>query len=133
MGHFRPSYQLKIKVPTSVEIEYLKDKVRFKGSKASISDFAEELRKISKLEDGQLCKLDKLTLKVSDYITADQDKVNWIELPDHAWNILASKFQDVVEGFDSNPFDFNDCGYTNPIPYDIGIEITDLPIDEDSQ
>jgi len=120
--------QMKIKVPSNIEILYYSDKVRFKGSKFMISGLAEELRQVSKLKNGQFCKLDRLTLKVSDTITTDQNKINWIELPDRAWNILASKFQDVVEEFENNPFDFNECGYTNRIPFDIGIEITDLPI-----
>ena len=127
MRLFGLTYNLKIKVPLGIDIDYHSDKVRFKGTKTDISNFAEELRKISKLKDGQLCKLDKLTLKVSNYITSDQNKEFWVELPDHAWNIMASKFQDVVEQFDDNPFDFNDCGYTNRTPFDIGIEITDLP------
>ena len=130
MSIFRPTYKLRIHLPANIDIEYQADKVRFIGSKTNLSNFAEEIRKVSKLKDGQLCRLDRLTLKVSDEITNDRNKELWIELPDHAWNIMASKFQDVVEEFENNPFDFNDCGYTNKIPFDIGIKIIDLPITE---
>ena len=118
---------MKINVNSNIEIVYYSNKVRFSGSKIGISNLAEEIRKVSKLKDGQMCKIDKLTFKVSKYITADQNKKYWIELPDQAWNILSSKINDVVEGLENNPFDFNDCGYTNKIPYDIGVEIIDLP------
>jgi len=127
MGLFRQKYKLKINVPSSIEIKYFENKVKFVGAKSEILVFSEEIRKVSKLKDGQLCKLDKLTLKVSDFITPDQDRKLWVELPGHAWNIMASKFQDALEGFDTNPFYFNDCGYLDRIPLDIGIEITDLP------
>ena len=30
--------------------------------------------------------------------------------------------------YEDNPFDFNDCGYTDKNPFDIGVEVTDLPI-----
>lgn len=128
MNIFRNTYKLKIKLPNNIRAVYYDDKVRFIGPSDVLSNFAEEIRKVSKFKDGELCKLDKLTLKVSEYITTDQYNKFWIELPDHAWNIMASKFQDVIEGFDENPFDFNECGYTDQIPFDIGIEVTDLPI-----
>ena len=123
-------YSLKIKIPSTISVTYYPDKVRFKGDKAAIANLAEEIRQVSKLKNGQLSKLDKLTLKVSDEITLDSYKPFWVELPNHAWNIMASKFQDVVEGFEDNPFDFNDCGYTTKVPLDLGVEITDMPITE---
>jgi len=126
----KQNFDLEIGIPSTIEIVVMPDKVRFKGNKDSILSFAENIREVSKLKDGQICKLGNFTLKVSDYITDDQKKPDWIELPNHAWNIMASKFNEVVYGYeDYNPFDFNDCGYIN-IPFDIGIEITDIPISE---
>ncbi len=126
MGFFR-KYRLQIKVPNAITIVYFPDKVRFIGEAQDIALFAEKFRQLSKFNDGDLCKLDKLTLKVSNYITLDIHKEHWIELPPDAWNILASKFLDVVDGYEDNPFDFNDCGYTDKLLFDIGIEVTDLP------
>ena len=63
----------------------------------------------------------------------DQDKEPWIELPDHTWNIITSKFQGIAEGFNNDPFDSNECGYTDRIPFDIGTEVSDLPTNEHEQ
>ena len=126
MRLFGPTYKMKIKVPPGLRTSYMEDKLRFIGTKSDISKLAEEIRNVSKLKNGQICRLDKLTLKVSVYITEDLNKEHWVELPNHAWNIMASKFQEVVEEIEDNPFDFNDCSYMSRIPFDIGIEITDL-------
>lgn len=78
------------------------------------------------MKNRTLVQLDKVELKVSDEITLRYNDANYIEMPQQAWGILASKFQDVVEGFEENPFDFNDCGYLYPkLSFDIGIEIVD--------
>ena len=118
-----------INLPNSISIEYQDNKAKVTGDKNSIYNFISEIRKISKLDVGSLCKLDKLTLKVSDTITSDSEKPFWIEMPDHAWGIMASKFYDAWEGFDDNPLYFNDCAYLKPRNnYDLGIEMTDMPL-----
>lgn len=119
---------LEIKVPTSIEIVHMKNKVRFRGTKEDISKFSKEFYKLKELNNGQFSKLDRYTLKVSDFITSDRDRQNWIELPNHAWGIMGSKFNEVPYGFEDNPFDFNDCGYTDKNPFDIGVEVIDLPV-----
>ncbi len=40
---------------------------------------------------------------------------------------MGSKFNEVPYEYE-DPFDFNDCGYTEKNPFDIGVEVTDLPI-----
>lgn len=124
----KQKFDLEIKVPKSIEIVHMDDKVRFRGTKDDISKFANEFYRLTELSDGHICKLDKYTLKVSDYITPDREKENWIELPNHAWGIMGSKFNEVPYGYEDNPFDFNDCGYTDKNPFDIGVEVTDLPL-----
>lgn len=121
-------FDLEINVPKSIEIVHMSNKVRFRGTKKAISKFAIEFYRLRTFTDGQLCKLDKYTLKVSDYITTDREKENWIELPNHAWGIMGSKFLEVPYEYEDNPFDFNDCGYTDRNPFDIGVEVTDLPL-----
>jgi len=127
---FCNKYKDEIKIPKEVKTEWFADKVRFIGTKNDLYDFLREFRKLREFKDGSLVKLDSLTLKVSEYITEDRNKKHWIELPDHAWGIMSSKFYDVWEGYDENPFDFNDCAYTDKNPFDIGIEITDLPLSD---
>jgi hypothetical protein len=122
---------MEITLPEAVTLVEFPNKIRFKGKQNVLSDFVEEFRRISKLSNGQLCKFDEYTFKVSDLITDDSLKQNWIEMPNHAWNIMTSKFHDVLNEYDDNPLDFNDCGYLNPkLPFDIGIEVTDLPISD---
>ena len=121
-------YEYEIKIPKGVKTEWFDNKVRFIGTKNDLYDFLGEFRKLKEYKDGSLVKLDSLTLKVSEHITEDRNKKHWIELHDHAWVIMSSKFYDVWAGYDANPFDFNDCGYTIENPFDIGIEITDLPL-----
>jgi hypothetical protein len=123
-----PYFELEIIIPANVEIIHMEDKVRFRGTKDDISIFAKEFHRLARLENGQLCKLDKYTLKISDYKTPDREKENWIELPNHAWNIMGSKFNEVPHEYEDNPFDFNICGYTDKNPFDIGVEVTDLPL-----
>lgn len=123
-------YKDEIKIPEGVRVEWFDSKVRFLGSRNELYNFLREFRKLQKLKNGSLVKLDSLTLKVSDYVTEDRNKKHWIELPDHAWGIMSSKFYDAWEGYDENPFDFNDCAYTHKNPFDIGIEITDLPLSD---
>ena len=124
----RHKTKFEIVIPNRIQQEWFANKVRFVGTKDELFPFIKEFRRLSELDNGDKVKLGKLTLKVSDYITEDRNKNNWIELPNHAWNIMSSKFYDTWEGFDDNPFDFNDCGYTDKNPFDIGIRIVDLPL-----
>jgi hypothetical protein len=123
----KQKFHLEIKIPTGIEIVHMNNNVRFRGTKEDISKFAKEFYRLKELTNGQLCKLNKYTLKVSDYITEDRYKENWIELPCHAWTIMGSKFNEVAHKYEDSPFDFNDCGYTDKNPFDIGIEVIDLP------
>lgn len=122
------TFDLEITVPETIKIVPMGDKVRFHGKKEDISQFAMEFYKLRELADGQLCKLGDYVLKVSNYITEDREKKNWIELPAGAWTVMGSKFREVAYEDEDNPFDFNDCGFTNKNPFDIGVEVTDLPI-----
>jgi hypothetical protein len=124
----RQNFDLEIKEPTGIEIVHMNNKVRFRGTKEDISKFSKEFYRLKELNDGQICKLDIYTLKVSNFITPDRDRQNWIELPNHAWVIMGSKFNEVPYELEDNPFDFNDCGYTDKNPFDIGVEVTDLPV-----
>ncbi|NIG52589.1 hypothetical protein [Chitinophaga sp. Cy-1792] len=121
-------FDLEIIIPSTIEVVHMEDKVRFRGNKKDIDQFVQEFYKLKALTDGQLCKLGNYVLKVSDYITEDSIKPNWIELPACAWGIMGSKFREVANELEDNPFDFNDCAYTNRIPFDIGVEVMDLPI-----
>lgn len=127
----RNKIKFEIQIPNDLELEWFQTKVRFIGNKETIYQFSTELKRLKELGDGEKVKLGKLTLKVSERITPDQNKSNWIELPNHAWGIMSSKFYDVWEGYEDNPFDFSDCGYINKIPFDIGIEVTDLPMSDE--
>jgi hypothetical protein len=118
-------FDLEIEVPRNLEIVSMEHKVLFRGSSADIAAFAQAFFQFKSLKDGALCKLDRYTLKVSDNITEDGMLPNWIELPGHAWVIMGSKFQEVAFGHEQSPFDFNDSGSTDPIPFDIGVEVVD--------
>ncbi len=127
----RNRVKFEIEIPNGIKQEWFQNKVRFVGNKDLIYKFSREFKRLKELNEGDKVKLGKLTLKVSDCITSDQKKPHWIELPNHAWGIMSSKFYDVWEGFDDNPLDFNDCGYIDKIPFDLGIEITDLPLTDE--
>ena len=124
----RRKYKLEIKIPPTIKTEWFDNKVRFIGCKVDIYNFSRELKQLKEFNNSDLIKLGELTLKVSDYLTSDRERKNWIELPNDAWGIMSSKFYDSWEGYDDNPLDFNSCGYTNKNPFDIGIEITDMPL-----
>ncbi len=126
----RNKYKFEIEIPEGIKEEWFANKVRFVGNKDKIYSFSREFKRMKELKDGDKVKLGKLTLKVSDYITDDRNKENHIELPNHAWGIMSSKFYDVWEGYDENPFDFNDCGYDEN-PFDIGVEIEDIPLTDE--
>ena len=126
-------FRKKIKIPKGIEIDYFEDRACIKGTKASLFSFIETLRSISKLKSGTGIKLGELILKVSKAPTFFGMRSKSIEMPSDAWNILASKFYDVWEGFDENPFYFNDCGYLYPKnEYDLGILITDMPKNQEA-
>lgn len=127
----RIKYKFEIPIPKDLKLEWFDNKIRFIGDKNTLFKFIGEFKRLKNLKDSELVKLGQLTLKVSDYITTDREKKNWIEMPPDAWGIMTGKFYDVWEGLDSNPFDFNDCAYTDKNPFDIGIEITDLPFTDE--
>jgi hypothetical protein len=121
-------FDLEILIPAAIKVVHMKHKVRFCGKKDDLALFVKEFYKLKALTDGQLCKLGNYVLKVSDYLTPDREKENWIELPALAWGIMGSKFLEVTYGDEMNPFYFNDCAYTDRSPFDIGIEVIDMPI-----
>jgi len=129
LGFWKYRFSLEIKVPPGIEIIHMKNKVRFRGDSSAIDKFAQEFYRVADLNDGDLCRLDKYILKVSGYITKDSFKPNWIELPNHAWKVMGSKFREVSARYEENPFDFGDCGLISrsELPFDIGVEVTDLP------
>jgi len=118
---------MEIIIPPGIDILHMENKVRFRGPQEVIDKFATEFHRFMDLKEGDLCKLDRYILKVSDYMTEDRFKENWIELPKRAWLIMGSKFREVAHEYEENPFDFNDCGYTDRLLFDIGVEVTDLP------
>lgn len=130
MGLFRYFFKdkivLKLTLPKGARVEHFGEKIKIKGTKDEISNFVKELRKVSRLSDGQLAKLNHYVLKVSDYMTEDRFRSDWIELPGRGWGVMASKFLEVVDGREDNPWYFNSCGYTDKLPLDIGVEVTDL-------
>ncbi|WP_228450720.1 hypothetical protein [Chryseolinea soli] len=117
---------LRVTLPKGLNIEHSEEKVTFIGTTDEISAFAHEIRKIAKFKDGALVSVDRYIFKVSDYKTEDGFRNNWIELPGRGWGVMSSKFLEVVEGYEENPFWFNSCGYTDKLPLDIGVEVTDL-------
>jgi hypothetical protein len=123
---FKDKTTLKLTLPKGLRVEHFDKKIKLIGTKDEISSFVQELRKVSRLNDGQLAKLNKYVLKVSDYMTEDRFRSDWIELPGRGWGVMASKFSEVVDGREDNPFYFNSCGYTDKLPLDIGVEVTDL-------
>ncbi len=125
MGLFS-KYKLKIDLPKGMSSRIADDKIRFIGTTNSLTYLAHEIRKLNLLENGDLIKLDKVDLKVSDEITNFTNDKKMIEMPRQAWNIFASKILEVVDGYEDSPFDFNDCGYLSPrLDFDIGVELID--------
>lgn len=52
-----------------------------------------------------------------------------VVLPPDSWGIVASKFAEVVGGWEESPFYFGECGYLSPRPEpDIGIELVGTPV-----
>lgn len=117
---------LRLVLPNGLRIDRLEEKITFVGTMDEISRFAQEIWKISKLNDGALASVDQYIFKVSDYRTDDSFRKNWIELPGWGWGVMASKFLEIVERYEENPFWFNSCGCTDKLPLDIGVEVTDL-------
>ena len=125
MGLFS-KYKLKIDLPKGMSSRIADDKIRFIGTTNSLTYLAHEIRKLNLLENGDLIKLDKVDLRVSDEITNFNYDKKMIEMPRQAWNIFASKILEVVDGYEDSPFDFNDCGYLSPRQdFDIGVELID--------
>ena len=122
----RDKISLKLTLPKGVRVEHLNDKLKFIGTTGEISKFAYEIRKVAELNDGALTKIDKYIFKVSETMSEDRFRKDWIELPAQAWGVMSSKFLEVVHRMEDNPFYFNSCGFTNKTPLDIGVEVTDL-------
>ncbi len=117
---------LKIILSKRIRVDRQKDRITFIGTRDDILTFAAEIRKISRLNDGELAKVGCYFFKLSNFITADQFRENWVELSGLGWNVMASKFSEVVYGYEQNPFYFNDCGFTTKLPLDIGVKVIDL-------
>lgn len=68
MGLFS-KYKLKIDLPKGMSSRIVDDTIRFIGTTSSLTYLAHEIRKLNLLENGDLIKLDKVDLRVSDEIT----------------------------------------------------------------
>ncbi|MDO1451984.1 hypothetical protein Q0590_37290 [Rhodocytophaga aerolata] len=118
---------MKLNLPNGIEINEFEDKFRFRGTADQIQQLSVELRKIKNLSNGEKCRLGKLTLIVSDEVP-DFNAKSTIQLPKHAWNIMASKFSEVAYNWEESPFDFNTCGYLQPrLEIDLGVELIGEP------
>lgn len=117
-------YRLRIDLPKGMMSHIEDDKVRFIGTTNNLTELAKELRRLSEFENGDLIKLDRFDLKVSEEKTTYIGDKKTIEMPTQAWNIFASKIIEVVNGYEESPFFFNDCGYLYPrLDFDIGVEL----------
>ena len=115
------------KLPKGIEVIELQDRLRFKGTAHQIDQLANEIRQLSTLKNDQKVKLADYSFITSDLVPT-LSKSGTIQLPNHAWNIMASKFSEVANNWEDSPFYFNDCGYINPkLDFDIGVELVGEP------
>lgn len=110
------------KLPKDIEVIELHDRLMFKGAANQIDQLAFEIQQLSTLKNDQKVILGDYSFVISD-IAPTLPKRGIIQLPNHAWNIMASKFSKVANNWEDSPFDFNDCGYIKPkLDFDIGVE-----------
>ena len=115
------------KLPKDIEVIEFQDRLRFKGTANQIDQLALEIQQLSTLKNDQKVKLGDYSFVISDIVPI-LPKRGIIQLPNHAWNIMASKFSEVANNWEDSPFDFNDCGYINPkLDFDIGVELIGEP------
>ena len=114
-------------LPKGIEVVEHQDGLIFKGSAEQIDQLADEIRQLSTLKNNEKVKFGQYRFIISDFIPATQNK-GTVQLPNHAWNIMASKFSEVANSWEDSPFNFNDCGYINPkLEFDIGVELVGQP------
>ena len=115
------------KLPRGIEVIELQEGLTFRGTAEQIDQLANEIRLLSTLKNNEKVKFGQYRFIISDFVPTNPDK-GTIQLPNHAWNIMASKFSEVANSWEDSPFNFNDCGYINPkLDFDLGVELVGEP------
>jgi hypothetical protein len=119
---------ISLRLPSDLEVAAGNRGPIVRGSGSSLFAFAQELRRMALAAPGTFAELRGVTLVVQDSPPAHA-KPPVISLPDHAWNILASKFAEVATAREESPFYFGDCEYLYPPPRpDFGAELVGPPL-----
>lgn len=114
-------------LPKGIEVIEHHDGLTFKGTAEQIDQLANKIRHLSTLKNNDKIKFGKYCFIISDFVPTTP-KRGTVQLPSHAWNIMASKFSEVANSWEDSPFNFNDCGYINPrLNFDIGVELVGEP------
>ena len=115
------------KLPEGIEVIELQDGLTFRGTAEQINQLANEIRQLSNLKNNEKVKFGQYLFIISDLVPTTANK-GTVQLPNHAWNIMASKFSEVANSWEESPFNFNDCGYINPkLEFDLGVELVGQP------
>ena len=117
-------------LPEGVEIVSGENGPVFRGAATALSPAVTEfLLQLSHKSVGSRVRVGRFVLCSSNEIPVIPDPLV-VVLPPDAWNIVASKFAEVVGGWEESPFYFGDCGYLllRPEP-DVGIELVGTPLE----
>ena len=105
----------------------LRDRLTFRGTAEQIDQLANEIRQLSNLKNNEKVIFGQYRFIISDLVPTTPNK-GTVQLPNHAWNIMASKFSEVANSWEESPFNFNDCEYINPkLEFDLGVELVGQP------
>ena len=117
-------------LPEGVEIVSGENGPVFRGAATALFPAVTEfLRQLSHRPVGSRVRVGRFVLCSSNEIPVIPDPLVVVLSPD-AWNIVASKFAEVVGGWEESPFYFGDCGYLSPRPEpDVGIELVGTPLE----
>lgn len=118
------------RIPDGVEIVAGEKGPVFRGPATALFPAVTEfLRQLSHMPVGRRVRVGKFVLCSSNEIPVIPDPLV-VVLPPDAWNIVASKFAEVVGGWEESPFYFGDCGYLSHCPEpDVGIELVGTPLE----
>lgn len=127
------SFEYIIDIPDDFELIETETSLLINGSEKSIGEICDDIALRNEMHEGFCMQLGDWRFFVIDDIAQSDIENKTIVMPPYHWLFLSCKFRDSIPGYDIHPFHYfyEPMTFKRVFDYGIGVEATDLTVEED--